>query len=232
MKEESWNKLLVESQWVDKTLLEFYLKQVFDVSVLDFHKDHSWVRFLSKRPNSTIKVVQYLPLQYRHILKVVPMPALMYPLTGYGLLLGFGFRSLKEKAFYIETKSPLYFYTSVCSWSSNVVMTPPLFVEGVLDCESMSQFHLNTVAFLGSHIAKKNLSFFSNVIKVWLTMFDNDPAGDRARERVVWLAPRYKVKVISIQYPKKYKDPADFVERASSAELGVVKGMIKAVAKC
>lgn len=87
---------------------------------------------------------------------------------------------------------------------------PIILVEGLMDCDVIKQYYLNTMAVLTSGLTKNQTAVLTRLTNNVILMFDNDEAGERGT-RLSEQAIKDKCMVKIFKHHPKCKDPGDIV---------------------
>jgi hypothetical protein len=140
-------------------------------------------------------------------------PSMMYPLSFFGIRLGWAMRSLASKDF-----------ISLARWKDSKAFTTFAFdgdlrphstvvvVEGYSDAEAVGNFYPATFATMGGPVAMALVPLVRRFFSGVATMFDNDDAGYEFERKVRRRMSVAGIDCRRIGYPGEYGDPADFFE--------------------
>ena len=186
--------------------------------------EHTWAQIIGNRPNHLrvmrcrdIAEMQW-PDEYRLQRKFLESCAacIVFPLTYFGVLIGYGFRDLQTKRFSIiqpvSFSSSFYTaYAGVKQCKQRQFMDAIVIVEGVADAEAVGACYPWVVAVLGNHITDPQYAVLRSTTGKIYTMFDNDVAGQNGTRKAQKL---FKEHILlehkALAYPAEYKDPAEY----------------------
>lgn len=205
-------------QAIGPLYLDIYRNHTWPIQTFNF--DHHWKTVTeSSEWDSCVRLVrnydvqEYLPEKDYIRLFLFDHPiCFMFPVSFLGVLTGFGFRSVDSHDFSIRKWGPTISYTSsrMLKMSPDFKFQYPLVIsEGVADAEAISQMYPWSVGALGNCVRRlvaRMLPLVTN--KVYL-MLDNDEGGSTGRGKMRSIL-RGTIDVEVIEYPKEYKDPAEY----------------------
>lgn len=177
--------------------------------------DHPWktvaLRWTDIRFLRYMDIIQFKgQLGYLDIFFAENPLVFMFPLSFLGVLQGFGFRSVENKAF------TNFRFHSVAAYSSHAFIhysnafkftDPIIVVEGASDAEAVSHFYPWVIATLGSGVKNLLARTFPLATRKICLMFDNDTSGRRGTQRA--MKSLRGIEVEAVPYPSRYKDPAE-----------------------
>lgn len=200
------------------TLLDIYFHHTWSLTI--FNIDHHWKLVTKPDLNpSCIRLVRYYDVKdflpekdYLHFFFYDNPICFMYPMSFMSVFTGFGFRSVESHEFSIKKWGPTISYTTskmLVNIKDFRYHNPIILAEGVADAEAISQIYPWVMGMLGNHtklLVSKLLPLVTR--KVYL-MTDNDKGGYDGREKTIRALSK-QVEIGIIEYPKEYKDPADY----------------------
>jgi len=186
--------------------------------------EHTWAQIAGNRPThlrvmrcGDIATMQW-PDEYKSQQKFLESctACIVFPLTYFGVLIGYGFRDLQAKRFSII--QPVSFvssfytaYPGVQQCRQRQFMDAVVIVEGVADAEAVGAFYPWVVAVLGNHITDPQYAILRATTGKIYTMFDNDVAGQNGTKKAQKL---FKENILLehkvLAYPTEHKDPAEY----------------------
>lgn len=137
----------------------------------------------------------------------------LYPLSFFGFFIGFALRAVETKdmrSFVKYKKTACYtpFASIQNSLPSGGVTT--IIAEGYADVEAIANFHPWVVGTVSATLRLPLFHLVASVSNRVLLMCDNDEAGRQGFARMEKRFGQLGKKVDGLNFPHKYKDPADW----------------------